>query len=60
MSDISWQSSSSDYFPKATDHIPDMISMIDKLIKNKMAYVGETRAFILIFHLSEIMENWQI
>ena len=31
-------------FPKATDHIPDMISMIEKLIQNKMAYVGEDRS----------------
>ena len=42
MSDISWLDlHPADYFPKATDHIPDMISMIDKLIKNKMAYIGE-------------------
>ena len=42
MSDISWLDlHPADYFPKATDHIPDMISMIDKLIKNNMAYIGE-------------------
>jgi len=45
MSDISWLDlHPADYFPKATDHIPDMISMIDKLIKNKMAYVGEDKS----------------
>ena len=42
MSDISWLNlHPADYFPKATDHIPEMISMINNLIKNKMAYVGE-------------------
>ena len=45
MSDIAWLDlHPADYFPKATDHIPDMISMIDKLIKNKMAYVGEDKS----------------
>ena len=45
MSDISWLDlHPADYFPKATDHIPDMISMIDKLIKNKMAYIGEDKS----------------
>ena len=59
MSDISWLDlNPADYFPKATDHIPDMISMIDKLIKNKMAYVGEDKS--VYFDISKIMENWQI
>ena len=42
MSDISWLDlHPADYFPKATDYISDMISMINNLIRNKMAYVGE-------------------
>ena len=42
MSDISWLDlHPADYFPRATDHISDMISMINKLIENKIAYVGE-------------------
>ena len=45
MSDISWLNiHAADYFPKATDHISDMISMINKLIKNKMAYIGEDQS----------------
>jgi len=42
MSDISWLDlHPADYFPRATDYVSDMISMINNLIKNKMAYVGE-------------------
>lgn len=42
MSDISWLDlHPADYFPKATDYISDMILMINNLIRNKMAYVGE-------------------
>ncbi len=42
MSDITWLNlHPADYFPRATDHVLDMISMINNLIKNKMAYVGE-------------------
>ena len=45
MSDISWLNlHPADHYPRATDHIPDMISMIDNLIKNKMAYVGEDKS----------------
>ena len=45
MSDISWLDlHPADYFPRATDHIPEMILMIDILIKNKMAYVGEDKS----------------
>ena len=40
MSDINWLNIfPADYFPRATDYIPEMILMIDKLIKNNMAYV---------------------
>ena len=42
MADIEWLNMHpADYFPKATDHVPDMILMISNLIKNKMAYTGE-------------------
>ena len=42
MADIEWLNlHPADYFPKATDHVPDMILMISNLIKNKMAYTGE-------------------
>ena len=42
MSDISWLNlHPADYFPRATDYIPDMILMINNLIKNNMAYIGE-------------------
>ena len=45
MSDIAWLSiHPADHFPKATDHIADMILMIKNLIKNKMAYVGEDKS----------------
>ena len=45
MSDISWLDiHPADYFPKATDYISDMISMINNLIRNKMAYVGEDKS----------------
>ena len=40
MSDINWLNiSPADYFPRATDYISEMILMIDKLIKNNMAYL---------------------
>ena len=42
MLDIEWLNlHPADHFPRATNHVPDMILMIGKLIKNKMAYIGE-------------------
>ena len=41
MNDIIWlKINPADNYPKATDHIEDMIKMIETLIFNKMAYVG--------------------
>ncbi len=41
MNDIMWlKINPADNYPKATDHIKDMIKMIETLIFNKMAYVG--------------------
>ena len=41
MNDIMWlKINPADNYPKATDHIEDMIKMIETLIFNKMAYVG--------------------
>ena len=34
-----------DIFPKATDHIKEMVSMIQKLIKNGLAYKGEDNSW---------------
>ena len=40
MSDIDWLDIfPADFFPRATDYIPEMILMINKLIKNNMAYI---------------------
>ena len=45
MLDIEWLNlHPADHFPRATNHVPDMILMIGKLIKNKMAYIGEDRS----------------
>ncbi len=42
MSDISWLNlHPADHFPKATDNVPEMVSMINNLINKKMAYVGQ-------------------
>ena len=42
MADIEWLNiHPADQFPRATDHIPDMVLMIRNLIKNKMAYSSE-------------------
>jgi cysteinyl-tRNA synthetase len=30
-----------EHYPKATDHIPEMIAMIDKMLKNDVAYRGK-------------------
>tara|TARA_Y100000310_G_scaffold340439_1_gene436248 strand:+ start:13830 stop:15227 length:1398 start_codon:yes stop_codon:yes gene_type:complete len=30
-----------DVFPKATEHIPEMVDIIEKLLKNKVAYKGD-------------------
>ena len=34
-----------DYNPKATQHIPEMLKMIDKLIDNKIAYVSNKNVY---------------
>ena len=42
MKDIKWLDVyPADYYPKATDHINEMIFMIQKLIKNRLAYCAE-------------------
>ena len=42
MKDIEWLDiHPADHYPKATDHINEMIFMIQKLINNKMAYCAE-------------------
>ena len=37
-----------DIQPKATDHINEMILMIEKLIKNKCAYLSDKKMFCLM------------
>ena len=55
MSDISWLNlHPADYFPRATDYIPDMILMINNLIKNNMAYIGEDAS--VYFDISSFKE----
>ena len=55
MSDISWlKLHPADYFPRATDYIPDMILMINNLIKNDMAYIGEDAS--VYFDISSFKE----
>ena len=42
MKDIKWlENYPADLYPKATDYIKEMIFMIQKLIKNRLAYVGD-------------------
>ena len=42
MKDIEWlEICPADLYPKATDYVEEMILMIQKLIKNKMAYVAD-------------------
>src|SRR4030081_3526420 len=32
-----------DLYPKATDHIPEMIAIVVRLVERKLAYLGEAR-----------------
>ena len=43
--DVEWlEILPADLYPKATDYVAEMISMIQKLIENKMAYVADDRS----------------
>mgnify|MGYP001430950433 CR=1 FL=1 len=59
MLDIEWLNIlPADFFPKATEYIPEMISMINKLIKNNMAYIEDDGS--VYFNISSFAEYGQL
>ena len=44
---------SSDFYPKATEHIPDMIALIETLIEKELAYVTEGNVYFNVKKFKE-------
>jgi len=49
-----------DVFPKASEHVPEIIDIIKKMMKNGYAYREKMALFIMIYQNSRILENSHI
>jgi len=49
-----------DVFPRATEHLPEIIDIIKKMMKNGYAYRGEDGSIYYKVSMSRIMENCPI